>query len=233
MKDNKNTVRFLIIFAVSLVVFNLIAFIVPFQRNGSFWVAYGFGMLAIIAQLAVMKLAFSGAETIKSKFYGFPIARIGLIYLAVQLILSFVFMAIGWLVPFWIPFLLCALLAAGAVFGLVAAETVRDEVEKQDVKLARDVSTMRELQSRMNGLVSLAGDNKELRSEIDKLAEDLRYSDPVSNDATREIEGDISDRLDAMKTVLIEGNSDSALSICKSVRSLLTERNRLCKLNKK
>ncbi len=232
MKINKNTVGFLVVFGVSLVVFNLIAFIVPLQRTGSFWVAYGFGMLAIIAQLLVMKIAFSGTETVKSKFYGFPIARIGLIYLAVQMIFSFIFMAIGWLVPLWIPVLVGALLAAAAVVGLVAADTVRDEVEKQDIKLKRDVSKMRDLQSRMSPLLSLAGDNKEVRAELNALAEELRYSDPVSNDATALIEKDISERLDTMKAVMTEGNSGSAVSICKKTRELLNERNRLCKLNK-
>ena len=118
------------------------------------------------------------------------------------------------------------------MLGLLAADTVRDEVEHQEEKFKKDVSIMRELQSRMSGLVSLAGEHEELKKELTALADELKYSDPVSSDATRAIEQDVSDRLDEMKTMMADGNNESAVSLCKKARELLAERNRLCKLNK-
>ncbi|MCM1335363.1 MAG: hypothetical protein NC084_10960 [Bacteroides sp.] len=49
MKMNKNQIRFLVIVALVFVVFSVIAFAPPFARTGVFWLAYVFGVLAVIA----------------------------------------------------------------------------------------------------------------------------------------------------------------------------------------
>ena len=84
MKLSKNAVRFLIFMGLALLVFNVISFAVPFAKTGAFWIGYLFGMIAVLGQIAVMKLAFNGTTTVRSKFYGFPVARIGIIYAVVQ-----------------------------------------------------------------------------------------------------------------------------------------------------
>ena len=73
MKLSKNAVRILLLAGIALVCFNVIAFVLPVPKNGTFWVSYVFGMLAILLQLAVIKVAFKGTESIKSRFYGFSL----------------------------------------------------------------------------------------------------------------------------------------------------------------
>ena len=73
MTNNKNKLRAVIVIAIAAVVFNVLAFVIPFAKGGVFWLSYGFGMLAILAQFFVIWLAFSKAETVKSKLYGLPI----------------------------------------------------------------------------------------------------------------------------------------------------------------
>ena len=65
MKLSKNAVRLLLFAGIALVCFNVIAFVLPVPKNGTFWVSYGFGMLSILLQLVVMKAAFKGDESIK------------------------------------------------------------------------------------------------------------------------------------------------------------------------
>ena len=76
MKLSKNAVRILLFAGISLVCFNVIAFVIPLEKNGTFWVSYVFGMLAILLQLVVMKVAFRDGESVRSRFYGFPVARL-------------------------------------------------------------------------------------------------------------------------------------------------------------
>ena len=80
---------------------HLIAFAVPFARTTCFWVAYGFGVFAILFQLYIFKTSFAGNGDAKSRFYGFPIARLGIYYLVAQLILSVIEMALAGLIPTW------------------------------------------------------------------------------------------------------------------------------------
>ena len=232
MTLSKNAKRFLIIIGLSLVAFNVIAFVVPFSRTAVFWIGYGFGMLAILAQIIVIKLAFDGAESIRSKFYGFPIARIGVIYLIAQALLSIVAMALGMIILPWIPAVLFTVMLVAAAAGLVSTDAVRDEVERQDEKIVKDVSRMRSLQSKMNVLISQSDVSGELKTELDKLADSIKYSDPVSSSATEQIEDELNFNIEELQKAIVDGENESALTICKKTSGILAERNRLCKLNK-
>lgn len=232
MKMSKNAVRILVFAGLALVVFNVIAFVVPFAKNAVFWAAYVFGMIAIISQLAVMKLAFNGTESIRSKFYGFPVARIGVIYGICQILLSFAAMALSSFIPMWIPIIIFIVMLAAATAGLIGADMVREEIEHQDKKLVKDVSNMRELQSKINLIVSQADCGEDLKLALAKLGEDIKYSDPVSNPATEKIENELLIAIDELQKAVIDGEETAALTLCRKISGTLAERNRLCKLNK-
>ncbi len=232
MTLSKNAVRVLIFAVIAIVVFNVVSFAAPFTKAGVFWVSYGFGMAAILMQLIVMKLAFDGTENVRSKFYGFPIARIGLIYGFCQIVLSVAAMAIGQFIPTWIPVVVFVLILAAAAAGMISADAVRDEVQHQDEKIIKDVSRMRDLQSKMNVLISQSDVSDELGSELEKLAENIKYSDPVSGRATEQIEDELNFNIEELQKAIVDGDEKSSLAICKKTNGVLAERNRLCKLNK-
>lgn len=232
MKLSKNAVRFLIFIGLALLVFNVIAFVVPFAKTGTFWIGYLFGTISILGQIAVMKLAFNGTTTVRSKFYGFPVARIGIIYAVVQVLLSIFLMALAAYIPAWIPVVIFIILFAIAAAGLVASDTVREEVVRQDAKIVEDVKTMRNLQSKMNILVSQSDCDEEVKSALSSLAEEIKYSDPVSGKATKELEQELLFDIEELQKVVVDGDNESALKICKKAMGILAERNRLCKLNK-
>lgn len=229
---SKNKIRVIAFAAIALVVFNVIAFVIPIPKSAVFWVAYIFGMLAIAAQLLFMSIAFSSKEDIRSKFYGFPIARIGIIYGACQLLLSLAAMALGAFIPVWVPVVVFVIIAAAAGVGLVSTDMVREEIEKQDEKLVKDVSRMRSLQSKMNVLISQTDAGGELKTALDKLADEIKYSDPVSSSATEQIEDELNFNIEELQKAIVDGDNVSALTICKKTSGILAERNRLCKLNK-
>ena len=119
---NKNAIRWWVVLGVVLVVYNVLAFALPFPKKAVFAVSYLFTMIAILAQIYVIRTAFYRGEGVKSKFYGFPIAKLGVIYLAVQLIAGLVFMALGLIVPVWLPLALYVVLLKP--LGSVLAGTV-------------------------------------------------------------------------------------------------------------
>lgn len=225
-----NKTRFYIIDAAVFVAFTVIAFAVPFAKNGVFWLAYIFGVIAIAAQIYVYPKAFEG-ESARSKFYGFPIAKLSTIYLIVQLILSILCMAISKVLPTWVPVVVFIVLLAAAVIGFVAAEGIRTEVERQDVKLVKDVSTMRALQSKVYALPALCTD-AEGKAALEQLAEAMRFSDPVSSNALADVERELSGQIDTLQQAVVDADKAAILALCRSTTITLNERNRLCKLNK-
>ena len=230
---NKNRIRLYVSLAVVFAVFTVIAFAVPFPRGGAFWLSYVFALVALAAQWYILPKAFDrqGNEA-RSKFYGFPIARVGVIYLCIQLALSLLFMTLGFAkCPAWIPAIVFVLLLAAAALGLIVTEAVRDEVERQDSKRKTDTLGMKKLYAAVAACADRCAD-PELKKPVQKLAEALRYADPVSSEATREAENTLRMYLVDLESAVDAANADKVKSACAAMTAALADRNRLSKLGK-
>ncbi len=228
---SKNGVRGYIILAVILVVLNVIAFAIPFSKTAVFWIGYLFGVVAILFQIYLFKISFSGDGDVKSKFYGFPIARVGVIYLIVQLVISIIEMATAAFFPLWIGLIVNVILLALTVLGYVAADAMRDEIVRQDVQLRKDVTNMRALQSMSSALAGQCTDS-ELKAALQKVAEEFKFSDPVSSEQTIAIEADLKQLISDTQSAVLEGDVSSAKDLSSKILMTINERNRLCSLNK-
>lgn len=227
----KEFIRPVIVGAVVLVVYLLLALVIPFVKTATFWVSFVFTLLSFAVVSAAFYIAFMKKPDAKSRFYGFPIARLGAIYGLFQLIAGFLFMLLAAWVPAWIAVLVYAVAMGAAVVGLVSADAVVEEIEKQDHQLKADVSVMRGLQSKVNQMASQCEDADAAKAVKD-FAEELRYSDPVSSEALGEVERDLSAAVDELQNAVVEGDAPSIRKLCRKASAVLAERNRLCKLNK-
>ena len=223
----KDTVRWIIGLAVLLVLYILVAFLIPFVHTATFWVSFVFTLIAFGVVAASIYIAFVKNPDAKSRFYGFPIAKIGALYGVVQLAAGLIFMALAAYVPAWIAVLVYAVALGAAVIGLVSADAVVEEIHKQDHTLKKETTMMRTLQSKVNQMAAQSAD-----AGIKALAEELRYSDPVSNDAIAEAEADLAAVVDELQAAYVEDDSEAVAKLCCKASALLAERNRLCKLNK-
>ena len=229
---DKNKIRGIAALAIVLVVYNVLAFAIPFPKNGCFWAAWVFGLVAILAQAAFLLLAFQHGDGAKSKFYGFPVARVGVVYLCVQLVLSFLFMGLAFVkCPAWIPVVLSVILLAAAALGLIVTDAVRDEVERQDSKRRADTLGMKQLYAAVAACSDRCAD-PELKKPVQKLADALRYADPVSSEATREAENTLRMYLVDLESAVDAADADRIKSACAAMTSALADRNRLSKLGK-
>lgn len=228
----KSNVRFGIVIAILLIIYNLLVFIIPFEQNGIFWLSYGFTLDAFVVASVACVIAFRSGKGITSKFYGFPVAKVGVIYLAIQIVLCFLFMALSQHSPVWLGVLIYAIALGAAVIGLVVTDTVRDHIQDQDIKLSNNISVVRTAQSKLNQMMTQCEDSS-VAIAVKKFAEELRYSDPVSGPALAEAEADLSAAIDNLQQAIADGDTVAILALCKQGQLLLAERNRLCKLNKK
>ena len=227
----KNTIRWFIVLAVILIVYNVAVFAIPFEKTTVFFLSWIFTLAAIGVQIYVVHSAFGQGKSAKSKFYGFPIAKIGAAYLAIQIILGLIFMASGSHVPVWAPLVLYVALLGASAIGFIAADSMRDEIERQDAKLQKDVACMRGLQSKAASMIQLAQDGQ-VRAALEKFSENLRFSDPVSSEELKDIESDLAACVDELERAVVDGDYQAALALEREAGTVLAERNRLCKLGK-
>ena len=227
-KSNKAVV----VLVVIAVMISVVAFAVPFPKNASFWLAYVAELIAIALQVPIFKVAFGGADDLKSKFLGFPTARVGYTYLIIQTILSVMFFSMGWIpVPAWITAVVCVLVLGIMLVCSITADIARQTVQKIEQTTKADTNLMVSLRTRSSQLVNRANDPA-LKKELERLAENIRYSDPVSSSAITGEEQRLVSALTQLESAVASGDSQ-AIELCRTVQAALDDRNSACKMNKR
>lgn len=222
MKKNKGMAY--AVLAIAFVMFNVIAFAIPTTKNATFWIAYVFSSIAFISQIAIWKYAFKGTDTLKSKFLGIPLISVGIRYLIVQIITFVIFMAFP-IIPSWVAVVVCTLIVGISGICLIGTETGIEEINRVEEKVEKNVFYIKSLQVDVEMLASAEAD-ADTKATLEKLADKIRFSDPMSNDALIDLEQEIAIKVKELKTT-----KDKATMI-KTIDLLLTERNKKIKILK-
>ena len=213
-----------VVLSILLVFISIIAFVIPTEKTGTFWITYVFTTIAILAQIVIWKNALGKEDTLKSKFLGLPVIHVGIVYLVVQIVAFAVFTAVPTL-PIWSAIVACTSILCFSVVSMIAGEAGRGETEYVESKVQKKVFFIKELQTDVELLIDRETDI-EIRTALQQLAEKIRFSDPMSDDTLSKIENTIAERVAELKT-----ESDK-MSIIHELDSLLAERNKKAKILK-
>lgn len=214
-----------------LIVFILIIYIaaiIPFAKTSVFWIALAFSLPAFLMQIYTLHVVMRNQALIKDKLYDFPIMRISALYLAVQLCISLLLMGFAKKIPVFAVVIIETVILAAAVMGLFAISSARTEAVRQDVQLKKDLAKMKELQAQVNLLISQCGESQ-IREILVRLVEEIRYSNPVSGEATEKIEDEITVLQTEIETAALDGDVENVTEYCDRMTGLLKERDRICK----
>ena len=234
-KLDKNTIKNLTIFAVVLVIYNVISFAIPFKHTPTFWGAYIFGMLSVILQLGIVLLAANGAETLRKKVYAFPVFRMGLIYLAVQLGISLAFTLAANFIenfPGWIIYVVSVIVLGIFIILVLLTDTAKDEIIKLEEEEERQTVQVKTFRINIDSIVRRA-DDKELLILLEKLSDTAKYSDPVSCEELYAIENEITDKIGELGSLVRAGETDVAKALTEQIIDLFEDRKAQCKVFKR
>ena len=220
----KNSTKGYVILGIIFALISIIAFVVPTMKKATFWIAYIFTAIAIVAQIVIWKNALGKEDTLKSKFLGLPVVHVSVVYLVVQIVAFAVFVAVPEL-PIWSAIIACAAILGFSVIFMIAGEAGRGEIERVEAKVQKKVFFIKELQADVELLIDREADI-EIRTALQQLAEKIRFSDPMSDDTLSEIENAITVKVSELKT------ESNRLIIIQELNSLLTERNKKVKILK-
>ena len=227
MKVTGNKGMSLVAVSIVLVVYNVFAFMIPFDRHAGFWTGYSFSMLAILITAAVGFYAL-GHEGIKSKFYGWPLISVAWTYLIIQLIAGILEMLIQG-IPFQYGAVLNAILTGACLVGLIGVNIGKETIEHIDEKVREKVIHIKSLRDDVENLESKATDDS-LKRAVNELAQTIRYSDPMSSPQLAVLENKIEARIASLTENIAD--VDKAKALCNELQQLFAERNRKCRLLK-
>ncbi len=142
----KNRTKGYVILGILFALVSIIAFAVPTTKTATFWIAYVFTVAAFAAQIVIWKTALGKEETLKSKFLGFPVVHIGVVYAIIQTVAFAVFLFMPTL-PAWIAIMVCSVIAGVSAVCMISADAGRDEIERVEAKVQKKVFYIRELQA--------------------------------------------------------------------------------------
>lgn len=220
----KNSTKGYVILGILFALVSIVAFAVPTAKTATFWIAYVFTAAAFAAQIVVWKTALGKDETLKSKFLGFPVVHIGIVYAIIRTVAFAVFLFVPTL-PAWSAIMACSVIAGISAVCMISADAGRNEIERVEAKVQKKVFYIRELQAD----IELLADNESdaaAKTALTQLAEKIRYSDPMSNEQLADLENKISTKVAELKTV------SNKVEIITELNSLLDERNKKCKILK-
>ena len=220
----KNSSKGYFILGILFILVSVIAFAVPAAKTAAFWISYAFTVVAFATQIIIWNAALGRSESLKSKFLGFSVVHIGIVYLVVQIIALIVFLFIPTL-PIWSAVVACAVVVGVFAVCMIASDVGRSEIERVSAKVQEKTFYIKQLQADVELLAGAETDTT-TKSALMQLAEKIRYSDPMSDEQLADIENRITEKIAELKA-----STDKAKNI-NELNSLLDERNRKIKIMK-
>ena len=142
----KNSTKGYVILGILFALVSIIAFAVPTAKTATFWIAYVFTAATFAVQIGIWKSALGKEENLKSKFLGFPVVHIGIVYAVIQVIAFAVFTFVPTL-PAWSAIVVCSVIAGISAVCMISVDAGRNEIERVEAKVQNKVFYIRELQA--------------------------------------------------------------------------------------
>lgn len=233
MKLNKQQKQAISVLAIFVILFSVLYFAIPFPKRAASHVAYVFAMLSFLVSAGILWYAYKDAKTLQSQVYGFPIFRVAMLYLALQVGVSVILFVIASLlaVPAWVSLVLGILLLAAALIGTIATDFTRDVIEKVEQETVVATAGHAMFHLNVNSAIPLAK-TPAVRKALEKTAEKVRFSDPVSSPTLEPVEQKLTEQLNTLKTALLEKEEAELLTDIAMLDAAIDDRNALCKATK-
>lgn len=224
----KNTMRAGLILLITMAVFNVVVFVLPHKFNATFWTGYAFTMAAFLLQILFAFIAFGKSDNLKKVFMGFSIAQLGTTYLFLQLIWGLVCIFVPGIAVTIAVVVSVILLGLYLVF-IIAAVSGREMVNATEEKVAAKTFYIKSIQTDIDLLIEKT-DDALLKKNLKDLADTVKYSDPMSNEALFGIELKIEAKTAELSYAVESGDSENAYTLIRELQLLFSERNKKSKL---
>ena len=233
MNMNKKNKSIIAVYGILAFIYLIAFVIIPFPKNAASWISFVFTLISFVLSLGVSLYVFGKEDEMTSKFYGFPIFKIAYMYPLVQFVVGVIICLIAAFVavPYWVALILSLIILGVSAIGVIATDNARDIVEQTEAESERVTKATKMFNLNIASVLDLCTEPS-VKIELEKLAESFRFSDPVSSDATEDIESTIMEKLENLKISISSSDSDENIAKITELKNLLAERNRICKVSK-
>lgn len=203
-----------ILWGIALAAVIALAFLIPFTKNVVFWIAFActLGMFGVSAW--AFSRAFAKDETIESKLLGWPIFKVACTALIVQIIVGFTLMGLANLCPVWVAALVEIIVFTVTAFCMTVKDAIRETVAAAEAKVTDNTAAWKAIRARANAVAAETG-----HPDIRKLAEEIRYADPMPTS----MDGEIAEMLETLSSYADASNIKKALILIERRNAMAKE----------
>lgn len=216
---------------VLYLLYNVVLFVIAgFDDHGApFWLSYVF-MNAAFISLVVNALILRNRKLQPSDFmFGYPVLKHCVTLLIAELVLSTLFMLLDSIDVSWILTFVPQFLILGFhVVLITSCYMAHDTIQEIENKVKDSTNYIKLLQVDVE-MVAQKCTHPEVKAAFTGLAEDVRYSDPMSNACLFELEKEINLAISNADFCVNQNDYTSAMVLCNRAKLLLKERNMKCK----
>ena len=205
-----------VLWAIALAVTAALAVLIPFVHNAVYWIALGCTALMYVITAAVFYRVMRRDGKLESKILGWPILRVALTALVIQVIAGFVLLAVAPWCPVWVAVLVEVIIFAVTFAILTVRDAAREAVQSSEQAVKDQTAAWKAIRLRAKQVADETG-----HPEIRKLAEDIRYADPTPT----ELDEQVAQMVETLSSYATAENIQKA-------RQLLNRRSALSKAGK-
>ncbi|MCH5193591.1 MAG: hypothetical protein J1F11_06490 [Oscillospiraceae bacterium] len=210
-----------IIAAILFVMVSIIVFVIPTEKTAGFGIVYAFTVAAFAVQIIIWRMSFEKKQDLKSKILGVSTVYVSTVYLVAQLIVLAVFTFVP-SIKTWIAVILCVLISGISAILMISTSAGTEIISEVEVKAAKKRQFIKNLQIDVEMLAETES-NAEIKDMLKKLAEKVRFSDPMSDGSLEDLENQISERVNDLE------NSGDKLNAIQEIETMLIKRNKKVK----
>lgn len=232
----KNFKFYMLLWLIFLIAFNAIVFLVrpiilgyEINYDARFFIAWLFVNAAFVCNLLCAKKAFQ-AENMKKLFYNLSLIGISSAGLIGMLVLGCILMLIPDC-PAWMAAVVCVIIAAFTAIAVVKADWAVGIVEDTEDKVKENTAFIRSLTAEAQTLQSKVK-TSEAKAAAKKVYEALRYSDPVSTNASLADEAIITAKFSELTSCITSCDEAKVVECADEFVQLVKDRNNKCRMLK-
>lgn len=223
------------VWAALFALFTAIIFLGPVLKGNTeafeqigFWIEYVLFAGVLVGNLVFIKATITD-ETPTETFYALNYAD-----KAIRgVFISFAVAIVCALLPIsnWIGIIACAVILVYTAMSVAAPKAAASEVERIDKEVKEKTFFIKAITIDAETLTERAKD-EDVKAACRRVAEALRYSDPMSSSALAAAESAITIKFGSLQSAVTGGDKEKALAEADELLVLISDRNKKCKLLK-
>ncbi len=228
--DKKYIIMLAVVYAAVFAIYNIVTLVAFNEKNDVFWLSYAFMCVGFAANIIVAYLTFQKSDT-EAIFMNIPLMSFSVFYFIAELFVSFVFMLFRLVASSTLAIVIQSIMLLIFIIFAALALMSKGVVEDINKNVETKVRSIKNLAIQVKVMEDQCLD-PELKRELHKVQEGIRYSDPMTTSVTEEVDDMIAGKVKELKYLCSNNEKNEALQVCYKLSSYISERNMLLKNSK-